>query len=336
MENGSVSDKSDAGPEKRSQQRFGRLPLTQDIRIRGHASNQSWMKLIDTINLIRWDAQDSAENGSDVSDDEEISEASPVRVLTPSISYHNLILRRYSTDIDLTKYHPLPSYIPYLWYIYQENLEPLIKVVHVPSVEAVFRDARRNPANLTAAQEGLVFAIYYAAIISLDAEEVQTNFGTTKNNLLTQYRFAFEQALSKSNFIQTSNITILQAFPIFLVVLRRHDESRYCWSIAGLLIHLARGLGFHRDGIHLRMGPFETEMRRRIWWQLLILDLRSSEELRTDLMISDSSHDTLMPSNINDAYISPDITEFPRPREGKSDCAVVVIRYETCSLNRRV
>lgn len=165
---------------------------------------------------------------------------------------------------------------------------------------------------------------------------MQTTLGSNKDDLLTQYRFAVEQALSKANFLNASDLSVIQAFTIFLVIVRRHDESRFCWSLIGLLVHLAQGMGLHRDGSHFGLGPFETEMRRRLWWALLVLDLRSAEELGSDLIIGEIMYDTQMPSNINDADISPTTVEFPEPREGRSDTATVLVRYEICNLARRL
>jgi hypothetical protein len=62
--------------------------------------------------------------------------------------------------------------VPYLWSVYQDNVEPLLKILHVPTTEVLLRDARKNSEKLTPAAEALVFSIYYAAVISLEAEEV--------------------------------------------------------------------------------------------------------------------------------------------------------------------
>ena len=134
-----------------------------------------------------------------------------------------------------------------MWYIYQENVEPLIKAVHVPSTEKIFRDTRKNHDQLSPGDEALVWAIYYAAITSLDPDEVMSNLGEKKDEVLIKYRFAVEQALSKANFLNTSDMTVLQAFVIFLVVVRRQDESRLFWYLTGLVIHIAQGMGMHRD-----------------------------------------------------------------------------------------
>lgn len=58
--------------------------------------------------------------------------------------------------------------------MYQETVDPLLKIIHVPTMEAIFRDARRNPEKLAPGHETLIFAIYYAAIVALEAGEVST------------------------------------------------------------------------------------------------------------------------------------------------------------------
>lgn len=106
--------------------------------------------------------------------------------------------------------------------------------------------------------------------------------------------------------------------------------------MVGLLIRLAQGVGLHRDGSYFDLTPFETEMRRRVWWAIMMLDLRSSEELGTDLSIAERTFDTEMPSNIDDADISPESTKPVVPKEGRSDMSVQLLRSEITALARRI
>lgn len=162
-----------------------------------------------------------------------------------------------------------------------------------------------------------------------------TNLGESQEKLLKQYRFALEQALSKANFINTSDLFVLQAFTLFLVTVRRFDDSRFCWTLTGLVIRLGQGMGLHRDGTQFDLTPFETEIRRRLWWTILVLDLRSAEEVGMELTIPDSSFDTQMPLNIDDADISPSSVEAPIPHVGKSDVAITLVRCEILKVSRR-
>lgn len=74
--------------------------------------------------------------------------------------------------MNLQQCHPLPSHVPFLWSVYQENVESLVKILHVPTVDLVIREARKNSGKLSGSDEALVFAIYFSAVISLEADEV--------------------------------------------------------------------------------------------------------------------------------------------------------------------
>lgn len=162
-------------------------------------------------------------------------------------------------------------------------------------------------------------------------------FGNDKESLLSQYRFALEQALAKANFLNTSEMVVLQAFVLFLILVRRHDDTRFTWTLTGLAIRIAQSMGIQRDGTNFpKLSVFEIEMRRRLWWAICVLDLRSAEDQGTELTINDTACDTQLPLNINDSDIDPDSQIYPRAREGPTDLTFCLIRYEICNLARRL
>jgi hypothetical protein len=166
--------------------------------------------------------------------------------------------------------------------------------------------------------------------------QVQNTLGESQSHLLAKYRFALEQALARANFLTTADMAVLQAFTIFLTIVKRHDDSSICWTLTSVLVRMAQALGLHRDGAQLGLPPFEVEMRRRLWWAIMAIDLRSAQEQGSDLAISDRNFDTQLPSSINDADISPIRSDPVTPREGRSDTAMCLVRYEVCALHRRL
>ncbi|SPQ17675.1 1ac17033-b09a-4c88-9083-81c6179ec833 [Thermothielavioides terrestris] len=321
-----------ASPDVHNQ--FGRLVLNEKGVTR-YVSSSLWTSINDELDELRKASQDLSDEDSDESDLDVTPESADHD--RSVVDHHAFVLGYRSADIDLRPLHPLPSQIPFIWQVYQENVDPILKIVHVPTMSKVIKEIRHNLDSLTPSLEALMFSIYYAAIASLDEEEVKLNFGTEKSSLMQKYRFALEQGLAKAEFLTKPDTTVVQALIIFLVLVRRNDDTRFAWTLTGLLIRLSQALGLHRDGTHFpNLTPFEIEMRRRLFWAVCVLDLRSAEDQGTDLTIVDRTFDTQIPLNINDSDISPDSPCLPEPREGTTDMAFSLTRYEICALSRRL
>ena len=87
-------------------------------------------------------------------------------------------------------------------------------------------------------------------------------------------------------------------------------------------------MGLHRDGECLGLSPFESEMRRRLWWQIIMVDAKYA-------MLSGLSHsvlprnwDTKPPKNVNDADIHPSATEPFQDRDGPSEMIFCLMTYK--------
>ncbi|ESU11294.1 hypothetical protein FGSG_05350 [Fusarium graminearum PH-1] len=250
------------------------------------------------------------------------------------VDHHSFIFGYNSSDADLRGLHPLPAQGSFLWQIFLENIEPLVKVLHIPTMSKLMAQVRRGEHDLRPGDEALVFTIYYAAVVSSEKQEIETNLGGSQAHFISQFRFALEQALAKSNLLNTTDMAVLQAFVIYLTVVKCHDDSKFCWTLTSLCVRMAQALGLYRDGQQLGLPPFEVEMRRRLWWAIVSLDIRSAEEMGSDLIISDKTYDTQLPSNINDTDIDPSFTEMPIPRQGRTDSSICLTRYETTALTR--
>ncbi|KAK4166325.1 fungal-specific transcription factor domain-containing protein [Cladorrhinum sp. PSN259] len=314
---------------------FGRLMLNEKGGTR-YVSSGLWSSITDELDELRNESEEYQHHDSEDSDDEATPDSAD-HMGHSFTDHHSFILGYRSSDVDLRPLHPLPSQIPFMWQVFQENVDPILKVLHVPTMSKLIRELRNNFDSLTPSTEALMFAIYYASITSLDEDQVKLSLGANKDALLLQYRFALEQALGKANFLTAPDLEVAQAFLLFLVLVRRHDDTRFAWTLTGLLIRICQALGLHRDGTHFsNLTPFQIEMRRRLFWAVCVLDLRSAEDQGTDLTVVEETFDTQFPLNINDADISPDSKVLPEAREGTSDMTFSIIRYEMCTLARRL
>lgn len=99
------------------------------------------------------------------------------------------------TSVRLSTLHPEQVHIFRLWQIYLQNVDPLLKVTHTPTLQSRILDAAGNVANISPTLEALIFSIYCMSILSLADHECLTLFGSPKKELLAGYQFACQQAL---------------------------------------------------------------------------------------------------------------------------------------------
>ncbi|CAI7620867.1 unnamed protein product [Penicillium glandicola] len=316
------SDPKKLAPNK-FENEFGRLVIDEG-RSR-YVSNRLWTSLGDEIEEL----QDILDHSSSEEDDVPSPESSQ------SSSHDGFLFGFYSLSKSLREFHPPIPKVSILWETYRENVAPLVTIVHRPTARELFTEAARHPDTLDKNSEALVFSMYLCSIVSMKPDECLFQFGEDRATAVKRYRFATEQALAKAGFLNTQSLILLQAAVLFLVCVRREDDSKFVWSMTSIVLRLAQSLGLHRDGTNFGLKPFETEMRRRLWWHISLLDVRSSEDHGTDPLIHENMYDTRLPLNVNDDELSPDMENPPEEREGCTDATFCLIRCEITSALRR-
>ena len=305
---------------------FGRLKV-ENGKSR-YVSNKFWNSLSEEVAEMRDILDDDTEDEEDY--------PSPGSGSSASANHQGFIFSFSSTILSLRNFHPAPEQIPIYWAIFKANVDPVIKLLHIPHYEKMVCQASLDLDHVSKPIEVLMFTIYHAAVTTLSPDDCILQLRLEKQTALRKYRFAVEQALSRAGFLNTQELVVLQAMLLFLTCVRRSDDTRYVWTLTGLLIRLAQGLGLHRDGQQFGLSPFETEMRRRLWWQISSLDTRASEDQGTDPSIVEQSFDTRFPLNINDEDFDPSTKETPKEHEGATEMTFDLIRYSMGITVRRL
>ncbi|KAJ5105093.1 hypothetical protein NUU61_002440 [Penicillium alfredii] len=82
---------------------------------------------------------------------------------------------------NITHLHPSAIQVFQLWQVYIINVNPLLKISHVPTLQPQILEAgvfeRSTPQSL----EALMFCVYFIAVKSMPDEEVQKTFGAMKS-----------------------------------------------------------------------------------------------------------------------------------------------------------
>ncbi|PQE23155.1 fungal specific transcription factor domain protein [Rutstroemia sp. NJR-2017a BVV2] len=174
-------------------------------------------------------------------------------------------------------WHPPADIILRLWTTFCTNVDPLTKMVHVPSLQLAIEKAITNIERIPRGFEALMFAIYSLAVLSLTDEQCQELHGESREKLLHHYVAATKAALQRAKFMGTNSLVVLQALVFHILSVRDMYDARTMWSLTGVAMRVAEGMGMQRDGTLLGLSPFETEIRRRVWWQLKMHEFRAAE-----------------------------------------------------------
>lgn len=119
-----------------------------------------------------------------------------------------------------SKVRPSPAYsehLGFLWDIYTRNVEPIVKLFHIPSMQKVVKNAISNSGSNAIEIDCLLAAIKFAVVTSLRDDQCFPFLGTSRHSLLTVFRHEVESMLNYSNFLTSHDITTLQAYVLFLV-----------------------------------------------------------------------------------------------------------------------
>lgn len=121
--------------------------------------------------------------------------------------------------VNISASHPSQVHIFRLWQVYLDQVNPLLKVTHTPTLQTRIIDAASDIANISPTLEALMFSIYCVSLSSLSGEQCSVLFGTAKKELLTGYQFACQQALRNCGILRSSDRECLTALYLYLVSL---------------------------------------------------------------------------------------------------------------------
>ncbi|KAK1756545.1 putative C6 transcription factor [Echria macrotheca] len=228
---------------------------------------------------------------------------------------------------DLSYYHPAHATALALWQIHAENVEPLCKILHIPTTAAMVERVSQRPDTALKTEECLLFAIYHFAVFSMTDTDCLARLNQHRSPLLERYHFAARQALANAAFLRTTNMSILQALVLFLMATRHSYDPHTFWILTGVAVRIAQRMGLHRDGEKLGLPPFEVQMRRRLFYQLLPLDGTASHMCGVGVMMPPDGWDTQPALNVNDEQIWPGMTEPPKEPDGATDMIFCLSRF---------
>ncbi|QLI63586.1 Aurofusarin cluster transcription factor [Metarhizium brunneum] len=227
-----------------------------------------------------------------------------------------------------THYHPSTIHIFQLWQLYIDNVNPLLKITHAPSIQSQIIQASSNLESAPKNLEALMFGIYCMAITSLDDAEVEKMLNRPKKEVLAQFFEGLQQALLNAGLMRYNDFLSLQAYVLYLFAVRWFVDPRQVFCLIGIAVRIAQRMGLHRDPAGYGLPPFEVEQRRRLWWTIVSYDRRIGEMTGSTITGLSSGGDCKLPLNVNDSDLHVDGKELPSPHNGPTEMLFALTRLE--------
>lgn len=118
---------------------------------------------------------------------------------------------------DTKAYLPTQRQALQLWQTYLNNVEPLIKLLHIPTVELDIYRAINTGKDVPDELNALLFSTYFAAVTSLSSTESESLLGFPRAIALENYKRGLELSLQKANVFDSPTMRSVQALTIYIV-----------------------------------------------------------------------------------------------------------------------
>ncbi|RAL16344.1 Zn(II)2Cys6 transcription factor [Aspergillus homomorphus CBS 101889] len=211
--------------------------------------------------------------------------------------------------------------------VFLERVDPVVKILHRPTLCAFLLEGKPylDYELEHLAPTALASAVHYAASCSLLDDECTRAFGVSKASLVARYQREAELALGHADYLTTNDLTVLQAFVLFLVALRSQDQSRRMWTMLSMALRIAQAQSLHLPDPPFSVRPFERELRQRLWQAIGFLDILASMDRDTEPMMQAHWLQSHPPTHVNDEDIYFDMQEAPVDSPGFTDMTFTMI-----------
>ncbi|TQW00867.1 fungal specific transcription factor [Cordyceps javanica] len=237
---------------------------------------------------------------------------------------------------ELRDWHPAMHCLYALLDIYVDRVDPLMKMMHIPTFWASVLQAAERREEVSKPTEAVIFCFYFGVISVIDENECQKLFKESKKTLFAKYRAIARHTLKRAGLLSTSNPTTLTAFCLFMMGLRGTMKYESQHILCGIALRLALKMGLHRDGKSLGLSLFETEMRRRLWWYIAHLEFRTSDLLDAKPSLDIQAGDAGVPWNVEDEDLNPYMTEVPKDRKAITAITMCLVRCDLAKSLQRL
>jgi transcriptional regulatory protein GAL4 len=114
--------------------------------------------------------------------------------------------------------------------------------------------------------------------------------------------------------LETGNITLVQALALISNYIQKRGKPNSGYNYLGLALHMAMGLGMHKEFQNWRIAPLQMEIRRRVWWALYNFYVGAAITFGRPLAWPANGIEVALPLNVDDRDLTHFSVGLPPPR----------------------
>jgi transcriptional regulatory protein GAL4 len=109
---------------------------------------------------------------------------------------------------------------------------------------------------------------------------------------------------AKSNMsiesLESGNITLVQTLTLMSNYLQKRNKPNSGYNYLGLAMHMAMGLGLHKEFNDGEISALNMEIRRRVWWCMFVFNIGAAITFGRPLAWPNKNVDVALPLNVSD------------------------------------
>lgn len=113
---------------------------------------------------------------------------------------------------------------------------------------------------------------------------------------------------AKSNIsiesLEIGNITLVQTLTLMSNYLQKRNKPNSGYNYLGLALHMALGLGLHKEFDHWDISPLNMEIRRRVWWSMFVFNIGAAVTFGRPLAWPNKNVEVHLPINVSDRALT--------------------------------
>ncbi|KAJ5894561.1 hypothetical protein N7495_006252 [Penicillium taxi] len=224
---------------------------------------------------------------------------------------------------------------------------PILPLLHPPDLQEEYcRNSEKSLPSKNLLDDPtficLLFAVLYCGASATPAARwMQANLeGLQKSTTVSQLKSAYTTSLYMCQHLEHPTMNTLTSTLLTSPFMDRPIESLCNLVQVSTTLRIAQTMGLHREGLWSALSPIDQEIRRRVWWHIIWLDVQSSVSTGLAPCCGNEALDSVrMVGTYNEG--TSDHPDYLTPSDPVSNGQSVAIlfaigRYEAASIQARV